>query len=74
MNFILCKSNLEKGNVSHSINFDGHRIIINGVPANICKQCVEYYIENNVALDLEKIVKDEKMNNAEITIINYSEI
>jgi len=28
------------------------------VPANICKQCGEYYLENDVALKLEKIIED----------------
>ena len=33
MNCILCKSNLVKGNVNHIVDFDGHIIIIKGVPA-----------------------------------------
>jgi len=44
------------------------------MPANICKQCGEYYIENKVALNIDKIIEDEKKNNAEIVVISYSEI
>jgi len=74
MNCILCKSNLVKGNINHIVDFEGHIIIIKGVPANICKQCGEYYIENAIALKLEKINQDAKKNNVEILVINYSEI
>jgi len=44
MDCILCKSILIKGNINHIVDFDGHIIIIKGVPANVCKQCGEYYI------------------------------
>lgn len=74
MNCILCKSNLIKGNVNHIVDFDGRIIIIKCVPANICKQCGEYYLENDVALKLEKIIEDAKKSKAEIFVINYSEM
>ena len=74
MNCILCKSNLIKGNVNHIVDIDGHIVIIKGVPANVCKQCGEYFIENDVALKLEKIIEEAKKNNAEIFVINYSEM
>jgi YgiT-type zinc finger domain-containing protein len=74
MNCILCKSNLVKGNINHIVDFDGHIIIIKGVPANVCKQCGEYYIENDIALKLEKMIEIAKKNKAEILVINYSEM
>jgi YgiT-type zinc finger domain-containing protein len=73
MNCIFCKSILFKGNVNHIIDFDGHIIIIKGVPANVCKQCGEYYVENNIALKIEKTIEYAKKNNAEILVINYQE-
>jgi YgiT-type zinc finger domain-containing protein len=74
MNCIMCKSNLILGNVNHIVDFDGHIIIIKGVPANICKQCGEYFIENEIALKLERIIEEVKKNKAEIFVINYSEM
>lgn len=74
MNCILCKSNLIEGKVNHIIDFEGHIIIIKEVPANICKQCGEYFIENEIALKLEKIVEEAKKNKAEVFIVNYSEM
>jgi len=74
MKCILCKSNLVKGNVNHSVDFGGYIIIIKGVPANICKQCGEYYIENDIASKLEKIIEDAIKIKAEILVINYSKM
>lgn len=73
MNCILCKSNLIKGVVNHIVDLDGHIIIIKNVPANVCKQCGEYFIETDVAMKLEKIIEEVMKNKAEIFVVNYSE-
>jgi len=64
MNCVLCGSNLDKGNIIHNVDFDGHKIIIKDVPANVCKQCGDYCVANNVALNIDKIIEDQKKNNA----------
>lgn len=74
MNCILCKGDLIQGNVNHIVDLDGHIIIIKGVPANICKQCGEYFLENDIALKVEKIVEEAEKNKAEIFVLNYSEV
>ncbi|AJA47866.1 hypothetical protein CPAST_c17960 [Clostridium pasteurianum DSM 525 = ATCC 6013] len=74
MNCILCKANLVQGKVNHIVDLDGHIIIIKGVPANVCKQCGEYFIENDIALKLEKIIEEVIKNKAEIFVVNYSEM
>ncbi|MCI1945632.1 type II toxin-antitoxin system MqsA family antitoxin [Clostridium luticellarii] len=74
MNCILCKSRLARGKVNHIVDLNGHIIIIKDVPANVCKQCGEYFIENDVALKLEKIIEEVVKNKAEIFVVNYSEM
>ncbi|MCH3965528.1 MAG: type II toxin-antitoxin system MqsA family antitoxin [Clostridium sp.] len=74
MNCILCKSKLTRGKVNHIVDLNGHIIIIKDVPANVCKQCGEYFIENDVALKLEKIIEEVVKNKAEIFVVNYSEM
>lgn len=74
MNCTLCKGDLAKGKVNHIVDLDGHIIIIKGVPANVCKQCGEYFLENDIALKVEKIVEEAKKNKAEILVIDYSEV
>lgn len=74
MNCVLCKGDLVQGRVNHIVDLDGHIIIIKSVPANVCKQCGEYFLENDIALKIEKIVEEAKKNKAEILVINYSEV
>lgn len=74
MNCILCKSNMIKENINHIVDFKGNIIIIKDVPANVCKQCGEYFIENDVAMKLEKAIEEVKKNKAEIFVVNFSDM
>lgn len=74
MNCILCKANLTKGNVNHIVDLGEGIIIIKNVPANICEQCGEYYVDTQIALKLEAIVEEVKKSKAEVLIINYAEM
>jgi len=65
---------LTEGKVNHIVDFGEGIIIIKNVPANICKQCGEYYLDTKTALKLESIVEEIKKNKAEVFIVNYSEM
>lgn len=56
MNCALCKGNLKKGIVNHIVDLSDGIIIIKNVPANICNQCGEYYVDTETAIKLEGIV------------------
>lgn len=70
MDCIMCKVELYKGMINHIVDIDG-QIIIKNVPANVCRQCGEYYIEHETALKLEEIIEEAKISKAEVTIINF---
>lgn len=72
MNCTLCKGNLVKSKVNHIVDLYGHIIIIKHVPANVCKQCGEYFLKNDIALKLEKIIEEVRKNKVEISVINYT--
>lgn len=74
MECVLCKSHLEESKVNHIVDLDGHIIIIKNVPARICKQCGEYFLENNIAVKIEGIIDEIVKNHAEILVVNYMEI
>lgn len=67
----LCKGKLKKDKVNHVIDIDDLIIIIKKVPAEVCKQCGEYYLDHEVAQKVEKIIDKVKDNKAEVIIINY---
>ncbi len=60
MNCILCKANLTKGKVNHIVDLREGIIIIKNVPANICDQCGEYYLDTKTALEIESMVDEIK--------------
>ena len=71
MNCVMCKGKLIEGKVNHIVDINGHIIIIKNVPANICTQCGEYYIDNNTALILEELIDRVLISDTEVMIINY---
>lgn len=71
MDCVMCKGNLIEGNVNHIVDINGYIIIIKNVPANICTQCGDYYIENKIALIIEELIEGVLSSNAEVLIINY---
>lgn len=74
MKCALCKGNLTRGKVNHIIDLGKGIIIIKNVPANICSQCGEYYVDTETAIKLETIIDELKRNKAEVLIINYNEM
>lgn len=71
MNCAVCSAGLQKGFTNHVVNLDKQIIIIKSVPANICRQCGESFIDHQTAKNLERILEEPKKSGAEITIINY---
>jgi len=73
MNCAQCKAKLDNGLANHIIDYNGHIIIVKNVPALMCHQCGEYFIEHEESLKLEVIVADAKQSQAEVTIINFQD-
>ena len=74
MKCILSRANLTKGRVNHIVDLGEGIIIIKNVPANVCNQCGEYYLDTKTALELENMVDKIKKNKAEVFIVNYNEM
>ena len=74
MKCALCKSHLVESKINHIIDLEGHIIIIKGVPAKVCNQCGEYFLDHKIALQVEKIINDVMKNHAEIFVVNYLEM
>ncbi|HBK53484.1 MAG: type II toxin-antitoxin system MqsA family antitoxin [Syntrophomonas sp.] len=71
MNCVLCKAGMEQKTVNHVVDIQGQIIIVKNVPANVCLQCGEYYIDNEVARKLESIVEQTLQAGTEVSIISY---
>jgi len=40
----------------------------------VCEQCGEYYLENDIALKIEKMVETVYHNHAEVFIVKFNEL
>ena len=69
----LCKGKLKHDQVNHMVDIDDLIIIIKKVPAEVCKQCGEYYLEHEIALKVEEIIENLKDNKAEVIIVNFDD-
>ena len=74
MNCALCKGSLVRDEVNHIVDLGNEIIIIKKVPANVCNQCGEYYLDTQTAIKLENIVEELRRNKAEVLIIDYNEM
>ena len=68
---IMCKGNIESGLINHIVDLDGHIIIIKNVPAQVCKQCGESFLEHNVALKVQNLLDNYSDSKVEVLIINF---
>ena len=70
----LCSGSLQEGKVNHVVDLNDFIIIIKNVPANVCNQCGEYYLDHEVAKEVEHIVENFRENAAEVVIVNYFDL
>lgn len=68
---VMCKGKLESLQINHIVDIKGHITIIKNVPAKVCKQCGESFIEHTIALQIEKLLDNYTNNNVEVLIINF---
>jgi YgiT-type zinc finger domain-containing protein len=68
---VMCKGNTEPKLINHIIDIDGHITIIKNVPAVVCKQCGESFLEHKIALKIEKLLDAYSDNKVEVLIINF---
>jgi len=65
MKCIMCKGEMEKKNVSYTIDREGYHIYIEEIPAYVCIQCGERYFEENEVSAIQDMTKtfEEKLRN-----------
>ena len=73
MNCFFCKGELEESTTSHVVTLEKCIIIVKNVPCTRCRQCGETFFDDDVADQLEKIVKDLRAVVTEIAIVNYAD-
>lgn len=68
----MCKSDLEEKLTTYMVDLENSIIIVKNVPSWVCKQCGETSYSDEVAQELEKIVKSMKNSFTEIAVVNFN--
>lgn len=69
---VLCKGEMKSGKVNFPVDKEDNFILIKGVPAEICEQCGEVFLKDDVAAAIEKIAKTAKATNVEFEILRFA--
>jgi len=69
---VLCKGEMKSGKVNFPIDEEDNFILIKGVPAEICGQCGEVFLKDDVAAAIEEIAKTAKATNVEFEILRFA--
>ena len=72
MNCFYCKGMTKSGTTTHVVRLKTSIIIVKNVPCIECVQCGETFYDDDVAVQIERIVKEMKTEITEIAIVNYS--
>jgi YgiT-type zinc finger domain-containing protein len=63
---------MKDGITTHVVKLKDCVIIVKNVPCSECVQCGETFYDNEVVLQLEKIVGEMKTAITEIAVVNYA--
>ena len=74
MNCPVCKGAVKRGTTNFPVELSGGFLIVKNVPADICDQCGEVFIPDDVAAALEKTVEAARRSKAEIEIVSYEKV
>ncbi|MHC4220882.1 MAG: type II toxin-antitoxin system MqsA family antitoxin [Planctomycetota bacterium] len=73
MKCVICKQGQTKnGLTTVTLERDRTTVIIKDVPAEICENCGEYYLDDEVAGKLELLAHEAVQHGVEIEVLRYA--
>ena len=73
MTCFFCKGSMKESATTHVVDLKKCIVIVKNAPCRECEKCGEAVYTHEVALQLEKIVKNAATIITEIAVVNYSE-
>lgn len=67
----LCGGEKRKGETTYTVELGFGVVVIRHVPALICTQCAEEWIEAAIANELEKIVESARNKKLELEVVAF---
>jgi YgiT-type zinc finger domain-containing protein len=73
MRCVLCKQgDVRPGKVTVTLQRGDTTVIIKGVPAEVCENCGEYYLEENISEQVLSMAEEAVKKNAEVEILRFA--
>ena len=73
MNCVICKQGQTQSGLTTVILERGHTtVIIKEVPAEICENCGEYYLDEKVTDKIQKLAEQAVKQGVEIEVLRYA--
>ena len=70
---VICKhGETRPGHVTVTLQRGECTIVIKEVPAEVCQNCAEYYLSEEVAANVEERADDAAKNGDEVTVLRYA--
>lgn len=67
----VCGGEKRRGETTYSVELGGGVVVVRHVPALICTQCAEEWIEADIANELEKIVESARNKKLELEVVAF---
>ncbi|MFB6214300.1 MAG: type II toxin-antitoxin system MqsA family antitoxin [Candidatus Bipolaricaulia bacterium] len=68
----ICGGNLEDGTTTYTADLDFGLVVVRKVPAKVCSQCGEDWIDPDIASKLEETVAQAREKGTEFEVITYN--
>jgi len=72
MNCVMCKGSLEKGLINYPVDVESQFLLIKDVPALVCNQCGEYFLDDDIYAKIEGVIESAKKSNVEIEVLRFA--
>ena len=68
----ICNGTKEQGKVTFTVDLGTNLIVIRDTPATVCSLCGEEWISDEVAENIEAVVREAKIKNRMIEVVDFS--
>ncbi len=73
MTCVLCRNGrTEPGEVTVTMQRGETTVIVKGVPAQVCDNCEEYYLDEEIGVKVMQMAEAAVLRNAEVEILRYA--
>ena len=67
----LCGGRKQPGKTTYSVDLGSGVILVRNVPATVCAQCGEAWIEHHIAQKLEQITQDAREKGLQVEVVAF---